>query len=212
MPRVPRLDEAGLPQHVVLRGHDRKPFLSAEIDRRVCLRYLEEALAAHDCLLHAFVLMDNHVHLLVTGMHEGALSEFMHAWSRRFSHYFNRSRGRSGSLYEGRFRSDPVRTDRHFHACMRYIEMNPVRAGMVGHPRLFAWSSFSQNASGAPSGLLTPHECYLELGATPEDRRAAYRALFEEPMSDAELESIRAGIMSGPPGRRRREQPNQPGT
>ena len=194
MPRVRRIDVPGLPQHVVLRGHNRQGLFETQQDRFVALRYIEDALDAHGCELHAYVLMTNHLHLLLRAHAAGEMSRFMHGWSRRYAMYFNRLRRRSGAVYEGRFRSWPVKSDHYFLTCTRYIETNPVRAKMVEAPWDWPWSSFRQNASGAPRAPLTPHPLYHALGRTQARRARAYAELFALPLPALEIETLRAGI------------------
>lgn len=194
--------------HLVLRGHNREPIFYDAKDRHVVLDYLGEVLSEEPVHLHAYVLMTNHVHLLATGHEEGAISRFMHRWSRRYSFYFNRSRGRSGSLFEGRFRSSPVEFDRYLLACMRYIENNPVRARICGSARQFPWSSHGANASGNPSAPLVPHPVYSELGSDARSRAIAYDQLFNQDVAPAEIESFRMEIRPRPigwPGHRAQE-------
>jgi REP-associated tyrosine transposase len=194
MPRARRIDVPHLPQHVVLRGHNRQGLFETPQDRFVAMRYIEEALATRGCEMHAYVLMTNHLHLLLRTRAAGDMSHFMHGWSRRYAMYFNRTRGRSGAVYEGRFRSDPVKTDHYFFACMRYIELNPLRAKMVQAPWEYPWSSFRQNASGSPGAPITPHPAYAALGRTPARRAKAYAELFALPVPAVEMETLRAGI------------------
>jgi len=160
-------------------------------DRVVFLRHLGEACSDNRCGLHAFVLMTNHVHLLATGYSGGAISLTMRDVGRRYVQYFNGEYERTGTLYEGRFKSSLVETTRYFLTCMRYIELNPVRAGIVTHPADYSWSSFCQNASGDPSGLVVAHAEYLQLGANPRNRGEAYRRLFDEAIGDDQLAAIR---------------------
>ena len=194
MPRPSRLDVPGLPQHLVARGHNRTNCFHREFDRTVYLKYLRETLARTQCDLHAYVLMTNHVHLLVTGRHEGALSRLMQQVGRRYCRYVNRTYTRSGAIYERRFQSSLVESEAYFVACMRYIEMNPVRAGMVDHPSRYPWSSYAENANGDPKGFLVPHRTYLDLGSAPATRGAAYRAFVGNRLEAAELDRIRYAI------------------
>lgn len=194
MPRTPRIDLPGLPQHVVVRGHNRTAIFHDDGDHEVLLKYVKEALARLDCALHAYVLMPNHVHLLATGVEPGAISAFMQSVGRRYSRYVNRRLGRTGSLFERRFYSSLVQTDEYFLACMRYIELNPVRARMVARPWLYRWSSYRENADGAPSGLLTPHALFLALGADRNARRIAYRRLFDVAFPQEHLEAFRRAM------------------
>ena len=174
-----------------MRGNNRSPCFFSDQDRFVYLRYLEEAARATDCDLHAYVLMSNHVHLLVTGREAGAISRLMQSIGRRYARYINHVHGRTGTLFEGRFKSSLVESQRYFFTVMRYIELNPVRAGMVDHPGQYPWSSFRQNSSGAPGGLLSVHPEYDLLGRDREARRRAYLALFDLPMDDETLQEIR---------------------
>lgn len=168
------------------------------------MRYIIDAMRLCKVSLHAFVLMGNHVHLLATGLEEGSLSRFMRVWSARYGVYFNRSRRRTGTLYERRFWSFPVHSARYFLTLMRYIELNPVRAGMCSHPAKFPWSSYKDNAGGDPGPPLTAHETYLALGRDPAERSQSYQALFRTPISDQDLEYFRAGIKPKGRGRPKR--------
>jgi putative transposase len=194
MPRPTRIDVPGLPQHLYARGNNRSPFFFTDLDRRVFLRYLKEAARDNGCDVHAFVLMTNHFHLLATGNARGALSRMMQAVGRRYVAYVNRAYGRTGTLFEGRFKASVVETERYFLTCMRYIELNPVRAHMAANPRDYPWSSFRKNASGAPSGWLVPHCAYLALGDCPSERGRVYRSLFEAPVPDHALAEIREHV------------------
>jgi putative transposase len=189
--RPPRIDIPGLPQHVTARGHNKSDCFRADFDRVVYLKYLREGLHYAQCDLHAYVLMTNHVHLLVTPRIERGVSSLMQQLGRRYCRFVNRIYARTGSLCEGRFRSNPVEAEAYFFECMRYIELNPVRAGMARHPSQYPWSSYAENVGGDPRGLLVPHPEYLRLGREPSVRSAAYRALLEEPLGAAALERIR---------------------
>ena len=155
------------------------------------LQFLREALDACPCDVHAYVLMTNHVHLLATGHHLGDLSEVMQRLGRKFARLMNLRWGRTGTLFEGRFLSSLVDSEAYLLTCMKYIELNPVRAGMVRHPKEFGWSSYRQNASGRPGEFLTAHELYLRLGPEGESRAAAYRGLVESGISEEDLVRIR---------------------
>ena len=191
MPRPPRLDVPGLPQHLIARGHDRKQCFRRDLDRAVYLRYLREALDKSECEVHAYVLMTNHVHLLATGRKPRSISRLMQFVSRRYCRYVNRVYRRTGALFEGRFKSSLVDSEAYLLACMRYIELNPVRAGMADHPARYTWSSFRENASGDPAGLVAPHSEYLRLGADRIARRTAYVALLMQPLDANQLDEIR---------------------
>lgn len=194
MARLPRVDIPGLPQHVVVRGNNRLSFLDGDCERFVFLKQLADAANTWGCDIHAYVLMSNHVHLLVTAHEFGGLSALMHSVGRRFSRFFNVRRKRTGTLFEGRFRSSVVDTDRYLLTCMRYIEANPVRAGMVRHPGEWPWSSYAINAAGLPTAPLTGHSVYLGLGRDPAMRGTVYRSLFEQEIRCEDLEAIRSSI------------------
>ncbi|RYG38599.1 MAG: transposase [Burkholderiales bacterium] len=191
MARLPRPDLPGIPQHIVQRGNNRLPCFLDDEDRQRYLQLLLEALGRFGCRLHAYVLMDNHVHLLMTPGEAGAVSRLMHAFARNYAGLFNHRHGRSGTLWEGRYKSCLVDSDGYFLACSRYIELNPVRAWMVAEPADHPWSSHRANAGGAYDPLLSAHSCYLALGPDPESRAAAYRSLFEQALPDEMVGEIR---------------------
>lgn len=191
MARQPRLDLSGVAQHVIQRGNDRQPCFAADLDYRNYLQELGEAAQRFGCALHAYVLMTNHVHLLVTPAEVGAVSRMMQALGRRYVACFNARYRRTGTLWEGRFKAGLVGGERHLLACYRYIELNPVRAGMVRLPGDYPWSSHAANALGADDARLTPHPAWLALGRDPSERRTAYRALFDTALPDADVAELR---------------------
>jgi putative transposase len=191
MPRSPRIDFPGLAQHLIVRGNNRGLLFRDDIDRQLFMRHLMEALEKNPVNLHAYVFMSNHVHLLATGQEPFALSRSVQAVGRRYSRYFNRRHHRTGTLFEGRFRSSLVESQRYVMACMRYIELNPVRAGMVAAPDDHPWSSFHENASGEPSRFVTPHAEYLRLGEDAATRARVYRDLMRTGVTAAELAMLR---------------------
>jgi putative transposase len=191
MARQPRLDIADVCQHVIQRGNDRQPCFGDEIDRLRYLELLGEMAARYGCAIHAYVLMTNHVHLLATPRSTGALSRVMQGIGRKYVAEFNKRHHRTGTLWEGRYKSCLVDADAYLLACYRYIELNPVRAGLVVEPSAYRWSSYRANAGCQHNALLQPHGTYLALGGTREARRAAYCRLFETAPSDAELRDIR---------------------
>lgn len=180
MARRPRPDAPGIPQHIVQRGNNRLPCFLDDHDRRRYLSLLSDALTTTGCQLHAYVLMDNHVHLLVTADGPGGVSMMMQRLGRRYVAGFNRRHGRTGTLWEGRFKSSLVGSDEHVLACYRYVELNPVRARMVSEAGAFRWSSHAGNALGRMDPLLTPHTCYRALATAPEARTEAYRAICQQ--------------------------------
>ncbi len=194
MARLPRIDFPGVPQHLIVRGNNRQVIFRDDGDRIIFLRYLQEALDACVCDLHAYVLMDNHVHLLATGNLRGELSELMQRVGRKFARLINLRWSRTGTLFEGRFRSSLIDSEAYLFTCMRYIELNPVRAGMVAAPGDYAWSSYRQNSSGNPQVPLMPHPLYRDLGAGEVERGRAYREMVKAGLSDAALDRIRVSV------------------
>ena len=184
MARLPRLDLPGIPQHIVQRGNDRQPCFARDADYQQYRQELGEAAPKHGCDVHAYVLMTNHVHLLVTPAEPGGASRMMQAIGRRYVACFNARYRRTGTLWEGRFKSVPVDTEGYVLACYRYIELNPVRAGMCTAPGEYAWSSYHANALGQHEPRLRPHPAFSALGATDEARRLAYRVLVAAGIPD----------------------------
>lgn len=170
---------AGIPVHAVQRGNNHGACFFRDEDRAFYLHHLERLLRPSGCLLHAYCLMTNHVHLLLTPLHPSSCGSLMKHLGQLHSQYVNRTYERTGSLWEGRFRSCLVQSEEYLLACHRYIELNPVRAGMVEHPRQYPWSSYRVNAEGETSGLVVQHQEYLRLGRRIGDRCRAYRALFD---------------------------------
>jgi putative transposase len=172
MPRRPRLRAAGIPFHVIQRGNNRSACFFGNQDRRLYLDHLCALTRKYQVAVHAYVLMTNHVHLLMTPKEPDGVGLVMKFLGQLYVQYINRTYRRSGSLWEGRFRSCLVDNEGYLLACHRYIECNPVRAGMVQHPADYPWSSFRANASGEPSSLVTAHPCIATLGRTPNERQA----------------------------------------
>ncbi|MCB1747860.1 MAG: transposase [Gammaproteobacteria bacterium] len=193
MTRSARLDLPGVPQHVVQRGNNRHAIFVADADRRFFLAALRLAATRNDVAIHAYVLMDNHVHLLATPACPGAVGRMMQSTGVRYVAWFNRRYGRSGTLWEGRYRAIVIERDDYLLACHRYIELNPLRAGLVARPGAFGWSSYAANADGIPDPLVTPHPIYLALAASAARRRAHYRALFEVALDPPMLAGLRGG-------------------
>ncbi|MBM3525311.1 MAG: transposase [Alphaproteobacteria bacterium] len=186
-----RVTVAGVPVHVVQRGIDRQACFFTDEDRAFYLEQLAELARACGCAVHAYVLMTNHVHLLLTPSRDDGPSRLMQRLGQRYVKAVNRAYRRTGTLWEGRFRSTLATDESYVLACYRYIEMNPVRAGMVAEPRLYAWSSHRANAWAAPVAMLTPHERFLALGVDDTTRRSAYRELFRDPLAEVTLAEIR---------------------
>ncbi len=191
MPRRARLSLPGVPWHIIQRGNNRSVCFFAEQDYRFYLHNLQELAERFECAVHAYVLMTNHVHLLVTPAEADGAALLMKHLGQRYVQYANRFYQRSGTLWEGRYRSCLVQTEDYVLACYRYIELNPVRAGLVNHPREYRWSSYGANAMGKADILLTPHEQYLRIERTDTARRAAYRALCKAHLEVEMLDNIR---------------------
>jgi len=197
MPRRGRIMIPGIPIHVVQRGNNRSACFVSDEDRAFYLHHLGRLLPRVGCTLHAYCLMANHVHLLISGDEATACALLMKHAAQLHSQYFNRRYGRTGSLWEGRFRSCLVQTEVYLLRCYRYIELNPVRAGMVGHPMLHPWSSYAMNATGKPQGIVTPHPEYLRLGATDKERSAVYQDWVLSGVPAEQLDDIRTATNGG---------------
>lgn len=192
MPRRARLAVAGIPWHIIQRGNNRSECFFAEQDYLFYLDQLRHQSAKFGCAIHAYCLMTNHVHLLLTPMEAAGPSLMMKHLGQRFVQYINRTYRRSGTLWEGRFKSCLAQNEGYALNCYRYIEMNPVRAQMAGHPRGYAWSSFHHNGDGKISALVAPHPSYLSLGSDEAERRKSYRSLMGANISEKLLTQIRS--------------------
>jgi putative transposase len=188
-----------MPVHVVQRGNNRQDIFVKENDWSVYMEWLQEAAERYGCAIHAFVMMKNHVHLLLTPDSKDGVSRMMQYIGRRYVPYFNHAYGRSGTLWEGRYKASLIESDSYLLACMRYIEMNPVRAKIVKSPADYPWSSFMVNAYGRKNQLVTPHGGYLALGGNDKSRRKAYRELFRQSPASEEVDRIRAAWQTGTP-------------
>lgn len=194
MPRPTRIDIPGIPQHIIQRGNDRQPCFFADADY---LRYradVREIALREGCAIHAYVLMTNHVHLLVTPASPGATGRMMQSLGRRYVRSINDHYHRTGTLWEGRYKACPVEDGAHLMHCHRYIELNPLRAAMVTDPAEYPWSSHRCNALGACDPLVSHHHTYLSISRDTVERRARYRAFVMESVSENELDAIRGHI------------------
>ena len=191
MPRRPRILLPDYPLHIVQRGINREPCFFADEDYQCYLHWIEEAARDCRCAVHAYVLMTNHVHLLLTPNECGAPARLMQSLGRRYVQYVNRAYRRSGTLWEGRYRSSPTQAESHLLACYRYIELNPVRAGMVAHPAEYRWSSHRANAQGEGDALIQPHALFMALGPDAASRQSAYRELFRHALEPGLVDQIR---------------------
>lgn len=194
MPRPPRPDLAGIPQHVIQRGNNRQACFFRESDYGYYKALLRRASIECDCTVHAYVLMTNHVHLLVTPQTAGGVSRMMQSVGRSYVGGINARYQRTGTLWEGRFKSCLVDSDEYLLACYRYIELNPVRANMTPRPEDYRWSSCRANSLGVSDPLIGSHASYDALGPNPPARRSAYRAFLSAAIPDALLEEIRSTI------------------
>ena len=194
MPRRPRLYLPDQPQHVVVRGHNRDPVAVDRQDFRFLYQCLSQAAKRYRLTVHAWVLMHNHIHLLTTPADEQGLPQAMQSLGGRYAQHFNHRYQRSGSLWEGRYKAALIDSERYMLCCYRYIELNPVRAGLADRPQDYPYSSFHHNGLGKPDPLVTPHVIYQQLTA---DSLEAYRALFEQIVPNKELNEIRAATEKG---------------
>jgi putative transposase len=191
MPRRARLSIPGIPWHIIQRGNNRSVCFYAEEDYRFYLDHLDDLARRFGCAIHAYVLMTNHVHLLVTPHGTDSAALLMKHLGQRYVQYVNRTYRRTGTLWEGRFRSCLAQSENYVLSCYRYIELNPVRAGMVRQAKDYRWSSHATNGWGRADSLVTPHREYLRLGITDAERKAAYRELFKAHMEPEMLVKIR---------------------
>ena len=192
MARLPRFIKPGEPQHVILRGNNREPVFYADEDYQFFRNKLCDASNNHQCAIHAYVLMTNHVHLLVTPSLGEGISKMMQMLGRYYVQYFNHTYERTGTLWEGRYKASLIDSGRYLLLCMRYIELNPVRADMVKHPSEYPWSSYRCNALDQFDPLVLSHHEYKQLGKEASERCSAYRSLFKAQIPQQSLEEIRA--------------------
>jgi len=190
MPRKPRMYLPGIPSHVIQRGNNRDASFFAEQDYQFYLQCLYDASLKYHVDIHAYVLMTNHVHLLMTPLAKDSISLLMQSIGRRYVQYINKSYRRTGTLWESRHKASLVDVERYLLSCYRYIEMNPVNANMVNHPSVYKWSSYMHNAEGEPDRLITPHETYNRLGPTTKTRLAAYSSLFDIALDNTDKQVI----------------------
>jgi len=199
MARLPRLILPDHPHHIILRGNNRQAIFFSDLDREHLLATLAEAASQYRVAIHAYVLMDNHLHLLATPPSADALSRMMQSLGRRYVGWFNARHQRTGTLWEGRFRAGLIEGERHLLACMRYIELNPVRAGLCAEALQWPWSSAAHHLGRARNGLVTEHEMYWRLGNTPFEREHAYREFMEQGVATVEQAHFTESVMRGRP-------------
>ena len=199
MPRRPRIHLPGQPLHIVQRGHNREACFFGEEDYHSYLHWLGEALTATGTQLHAFALMTNHVHLLLTPPDAQAVPRLIISLGRRYVQYINRSYRRTGTLWDSGYMSSLIHADSYFLTCMRYIELNPVRAALVDDPAHYRWTSYRANGLGQSDARVTSHAVYLALGAADAPRRKAYRDLFRSELDTAAVDHIRLALNQNQP-------------
>lgn len=199
MPRKPRMYVPGIPCHVIQRGNYRDACFFTEEDYHFYLDCLQDACKANHVDVHAYVLMTNHVHLLMTPDSTEGISRVMQSLGRRYVQYINRTYQRCGTLWESRHKASLVDAEHYLLACYRYIELNPVAAQMVDHPGAYPWSSYSTNAYGKTNRLITRHPLYVQLGASAEIRQAHYRELFSSSLWKDEIHAIRSAAQFSTP-------------
>jgi putative transposase len=187
----------GLTLHVIQRGNNRGHIFRAPSDYDVFLLTLRHAVDRYGLHVHAYVLMNNHFHLMVTPTSAFALPRAMQSIGRRYVRFFNQRYERTGGLWEGRHKTALVHDERYWLTCMRYVELNPVRAGMVSSPEQYKWSSYKTHAFGARDPLVSEHPVYTGLGNTPEHRQQTWRGICDSPTAPEQLQHIRASIHRG---------------
>ena len=197
MPRKPRICPIGIPQHVIQRGNNRQICFTSEQDFKAYAGWLKEYSRKFHVEIHAWVFMTNHVHLLCTPQKANAVSLMMQSLGRQYVRYFNFTYKRTGTLWEGRFKSCLVQTEEYLIQLYRYIELNPVRANMVNDPAEYIWSSYQINALGKASQLCTPHQVYLSINQNPQARQSSYRALFQHQLDEKMINDIRQATNKG---------------
>ena len=197
MARLPRLTVPGYPHHIIQRGNNRQAIFSTAADYLMLLSLLEENAHKFGVALHAYVLMSNHFHLLATPTTADGLPQLMQAVGRRYVRYFNDSQGRSGTLWEGRYRSTLIETERYLLACMAYIDLNPVRAGMVNSATDYPWSSHAHYVGLRSDKMVTPHPLFWTLGNTPFAREAAYAELVAAGITLDQQQALTRSALSG---------------
>ena len=197
MARLARLNIANVPQHIIQRGNNRQAVFFCDDDYLVYLNKLKEYAEKYGVAIHAFVLMTNHVHILATPSSETGVSKLMQSLGRYYVRYINQTYQRSGTLWEGRYKSTLVDTEGYLLTVSRYIELNPVRAKMVRKPENYPWSSYHHNALGTEIQLITEHPCYQALGRSKPQRQKAYQKLFTDRIPVLTLEEIRTKTNKG---------------
>ena len=197
MARLPRYFIEGQPQHIIQRGNNRELIFLHNADYQFYLDCLNNAIKKHKLRVHSYVLMSNHVHLLVSPETKTSISKTLQSVGRRYVQYFNDTYKRTGTLWEGRYKATVIDSEQYLLTCMRYIELNPVRAGMVDKPGEYPWSSYAANAQGENNKLIISHEVYKQIGINEAERQSAYRQLFHATIDKSDLEALREATNKG---------------
>ncbi len=197
MARLARVSVPGYPYHVIQRGNNRQRIFTSDADRETMRDLLAENATRFDVAIHAYVLMDNHFHLLLTPASADGLPKMMQAVGRKYVRYFNDLQHRTGTLWEGRYKSALVQTERYLMACMVYLDLNPVRAGLVARPQDYLWSSHAHYAGIRNDRLITPHALFWEMGNTPFDRESRYRELVQQGVTEQQRRVLAQAVTNG---------------
>ena len=197
MARLPRYFVKGQAQHIIQRGNNRELIFVHDDDYKFYLECLQSAIKKNKLSVHAYVLMTNHVHILASPETETSIAKTLQSVGRRYVQYFNYTYKRTGTLWEGRYKATVIDSDQYLLTCMRYIELNPVRAGMVEQPSAYPWSSYAANAEGISNKLITSHEVYKQLGANELERQSAYRQLFRLAIGKSDIDALREATNKG---------------
>jgi len=199
MPRRPRVHIDGLPLHIVLSFHNREACFFCDTDYQAYLHWLGEALKKESCMLHAYCLMTNPIHLLLTPKLAESIPPLIIALGRKYVQYINKTYHRTGTLWDSRYKSSQVQEETYLLTCQRYIELNPVRASMVEEPARYRWSRYRFNGLGEANQYLSPHPVYMSLGENSKSRQTAYRSLFQSELDNDAINDIRQAFTQNQP-------------
>jgi putative transposase len=197
MARLPRYFVKGQPQHIIQRGNNRELIFVHDDDYLFYLECLQDAIKKNKLRIHSYVLMTNHAHILASPEVETSISKTLQSVGRRYVQYFNYTYKRTGTLWEGRYKATVIDSDQYLLTCMRYIELNPVRAEMVKQPNEYPWSSYAANAEGNNNKLIKSHEIFRQLGVNEAERQSAYRQLFRLTIGKSDLVALREATNKG---------------
>ena len=197
MARLPRLTLPGYPHHIIQRGNNRQAIFAENADYEALLELLEEYSKKFNVAVHGYVLMSNHFHLLATPQTEDGVPQLLQSVGRSYVRRFNKRQGRTGTLWEGRYKSTLIQAERYLLACMVYMDLNPVRAGMVSSPADYPWSSYLHYTGRRPDKLITPHPLYWEMGNTPFAREQAYAELVSAGIGSRQQQALTEATFRG---------------